>query len=97
MTPDKLQAIREYLFEHFPYAKHLDDKNDFDRFGHKFRIVTKDQVLLTSISRQFIEDNEASEIVKVLDKIGIVDLLKENPTATIVVKSDGRLDIVPRN
>jgi hypothetical protein len=50
--PDKVQVIRDYLNYRFPVARH-DDEIDFDRYGHKFRIVTKDSVLL-SILASFI-------------------------------------------
>ena len=88
MDPNKIQSIREYLQKHFADAHHA-DKEDFDRIGHKFRITTKSSVLLTSISRELIDDNDSETIISKLDNIDLVNLLKGNPESTVIVRRSG--------
>jgi len=88
MDPDKIQSIREYLQERFADAHHA-DKEDFDRVGQKFRVTTKSSVLLTFISSELIDDNDTETIISKLDNINLVNLLKENPESTVIVRSSG--------
>ena len=85
---EKIQIIRDYLKKQFPSADHA-DQNDFDRMGHKFRITTNDHVMLTSVSREFIEDNNSKVIITILDRINLRNLLNDNPKSTIIVTSSG--------
>ena len=95
MEEEKIQAIRDYLQKQFPSASHA-DQNDFDRIGHMFRIVTKDHLMLASISRELLEDNNSGTIISILDRINLKKLLENNPTATVIVTSFGA-KIDPRN
>ncbi|MEK6742509.1 MAG: hypothetical protein AABZ15_02815 [Nitrospirota bacterium] len=93
-----LQAIRDYLRENFPADKH-DDENDFERCRHKFRIITDDQILLLSISSEFVEDSDSETIIRRLKFLRVIDLLKTNPKSTIVVwqhGAQGSVSVDPR-
>ncbi len=95
MVPNKMQVIRDYLNYRFPYARH-DDEIDFDRYGHKFRIVTKDSVLLLSILASFIEDSDIKELAETLEGLDIASQLKNNPESTVIIRKSG-VSVVPRN
>jgi len=94
MDPKKIESIRNYLQNKFPGAHHK-DKDDFDREGHLFRITTPESVMLTSISRELIDDHEAETIISKLEKIDLPNLLINNSKSTVVVKSSG-VDLEPR-
>jgi len=83
---EKIQSIRSYLQQLFPSAEHA-DKFDLDKMGYKFRIVTEDHVMLTLIKRRLIDCNNSEEIISILKKINIGELLKNNPTSTIIVNN----------
>jgi hypothetical protein len=92
---NKMHVIRDYLNYRFPVAIH-DDEIDFDRYGHKFRIVTKDSVLLLSILASFIDDSDIKELAVALDGLDIVSHLKNNPESTVIIRKSG-VSVVPRN
>jgi cation transport regulator ChaB len=95
MEPKKIQSIRDYLQEHFPSADHA-DKDDFDRKGHMFSITTEKHVMIASISRELIEDNNSERIISILGNINIISLLNNNPKSIVVVRSSG-IKIEPKN
>ena len=88
MDSEKIQSIRDYLLKHFPNDTH-NDKDDFDRDGHKFKIRTQSSVLLVLFSSEFIEDNDPKNIISKLKKIDLINLLRNNESSIIIITNDG--------
>ena len=88
MTLEKIQAIRDYLLQHFPSAGHFDEE-DFERKSHKFMIGIKDQILIIAFDRVCIEHNETEILRKALEEQKVTDLLKSNPKSIVSVKCCG--------
>jgi hypothetical protein len=83
MKLSKMQVIRDYLNYRFPDVRH-DDEIDFDRYGHKFRIVVNGSVFLLSVSASFIEDNDTEKLAKALEVLDMIIQLKNNPESTVM-------------
>jgi hypothetical protein len=86
MEPEKIQAIKDYLQKKFPDMIHA-DMNDSERDGHKFKITAPKYVLLTSITRELINDFSPKDIIAKFNNINLTTLMVDNPKSTIVVKS----------
>ena len=86
MDDDKIKAIEEYLRKHFPDAK-VANHHDFDRYGHKFRIVVDHDILLFSISTELSSRNTTDKLITILDNYNLIKMLIDNPDSTIVVTS----------
>lgn len=94
MDQDKIKAISDYLKKQFPDADH-DNREDGQTMSQMFRIVTKEHVMLASVSRELIDDESAKVIVSRIEKWDVVNLLKQHPKETVIVRSTG-VNIVSR-
>ena len=88
MDSNKIQSIRDYLLKYFPNDSH-EDKYDFDRDVHKFKIRTVDNVLLALFSKEYLEDNDTKSIISNLEKIGLSDVLRKNESLNVIITNDG--------
>jgi hypothetical protein len=61
-----------------------------------FSITTEKHVMIASISRELIEDNNSERIISILSNINIISLLNNNPKSIVVVRSSG-IKIEPKN
>ena len=95
MKQEKIQAICDYLKRQFPAGTHQ-NRDDFDREGHKFKIETNNHFYLALFSREFIEENSKETIISTLDKVNIKDLFIKNNKSTIIFTGNG-IVIEPRN
>jgi len=64
---EKLNVVRNYLRNEFP-GYDLHDRYDFDRVAHTFRLTSENKVHLVTVSREFLDDHNASEISSSLEK-----------------------------
>jgi hypothetical protein len=95
MRETKLEEISNYFKERFPNDEHT-DKYDCEKFSYLFIIITKDHILISSFSKEFIDDHEPQEIISTLENINICKLLIENPKSNITIGNKGT-HIVPRD
>ena len=87
MQQDKINAIREYLQQQFPESK-IDDTDDFDRCGHKFRALEQKNVLLASVSDEVAMDNSKESLVSILKSYGLPNLMREHPGSIVLIASN---------
>ena len=93
MQQDKINAIREYLQQQFPESK-IDDTDDFDRCGHKFKAHEQGNILLVSVSDEVAEDNSNESLVNSLKNYGLPNLMREH-SGSIVLIGSNNVHILP--
>lgn len=92
MDQNKIQAIKDYLKTQFPGAGHK-TMYDHNRVGQKFIIATKDSVMVLSVSKAMIVDEDPATIISLLERKDVVDILKKHPDNVVVVRASGDIEI----
>lgn len=88
MGNDKIQSIEDYLSKQFPNCS-LENHQDFSRGAQIFNIGTEKGILVTIFSEEFIEDNKANSIIKKIDNWNLIDQLRNNYSAIVIVTNNG--------
>lgn len=93
MDEGKLDSVRKYLRNLFP-DQEITEKHDFDLGAQTFKISNKAGSLLLKIGGDFVDDNDADQIVDQLKSWDVADLLKQNPEVGLLVTSKGPQSLV---
>ena len=88
MQDIKYTAIRRYLSENFPDCD-IEQRNDFDRHAQSFRIGAHEGDLLLKVSDEFVEDNEVSEILKLMSKWSLAEALRNDGGKGVLFSQHG--------
>ena len=88
MDESKLDSVREYLNNVFPDQK-ITENHDFDLAAQTFNISNETDSLLLKVGENFVDDNNADQIVDLLNRWDVADLLKQHPEVGLLVTSKG--------
>jgi hypothetical protein len=88
MDKSKLDSVKQYLQEEFPDLE-ITDKYDFDSGAQTFKISADAGLLLLKIGENFVDDNDEYQIVGMLSRWDVADLLRQNPQVGVLVKHEG--------
>lgn len=85
---DKLRAIREYLGGEFN-SNNITDREDFDREAQTFRIDESNRIYLVTVTREFIDDNDAESISSILKRFPLKNRFDDPNVNRIVFAGPG--------
>jgi hypothetical protein len=91
MEEEKLQAVRDYLQEHFPSAHHADQPTeDLDQI---FRVTTEDDIIrLVVVKKKVLKNHTKTQLAVFFDLHNLIEVMKSMKSGQrIVVKMDGLL------
>ena len=88
---DQIAAVVDYVKQQFPGHSVWDGK-DHDRSAHTVSVWFNGDVLMLTASFEFLSDNTASEVQKLLTKWKVADALREEAgrAKRVLVTRDGR-------
>jgi len=81
---ERLAAVREYLYEHFPSAS-IGDSYDATQIAQIFRIEELTATYTAVILTEFLDDHPPSEIKVVLTRYALADHLRAAKGADVLV------------
>ena len=85
---EKIAAVREYLADEFPGCT-VEDWYEAGRKAQSFRIVEGQSHHLATVSREFMEDRDASDIGPTLTAFLLAEHLRDLGTIRVIVGNDG--------
>jgi hypothetical protein len=88
MDKSKLDSVKQYLQEEFA-DQEITDKYDFDLGAQAFKISADTGSLLLKVGENFVDDNDADQIVGMLIRWDVADLLRQHPEVGVLITSEG--------
>ena len=88
VSENKHAAIAEYLTGRIENHG-IEHQRDFNLSAHSFKVQTPNDSLLLKVSDEFIDDHQIDDILKQMDKWGLVAFLTKNSDRMVFVGNDG--------
>ena len=88
LSEEKLKIVRDFLKSQFPDYE-LADKYDFSRMAQTFRLTTVERFYLITVLRKFLDDHNASEIKKILERSKLDEYLNRYKKIHLIITSSG--------
>ncbi len=85
---DKLEVIRSCLKTQFP-EHDLADQYNFDRLAQTFRISNEKEIYLVTVSKEFIDDHNTSEIEEIINESHLYQFFKSGDIARVILTTKG--------
>lgn len=89
----KIQGITGFLTKHFQNSE-IQYQHEFSTGSEVFKISLTKGFLLLKVGEEFLEDNDESEIIKLMGKWSVISLLEENGKLGVLLTTDGPRKIV---
>ena len=88
MLEEKHAAIAKYLNENFPGLE-IEQRHDFDRGAHTFKIHMPKGTLLLKVGDEFVADNDITEILRLFNLWSLKETLGKEKELGVLVTQRG--------